>query len=76
MACGTPVIANRRGSMRELIDHNVTGFLVDTPAEALAAIDRAGDLDRAEVRRRAVERFGVERMADEYLALYRRILSR
>ena len=75
MACGTPAIANRRGSMPELIEHGVTGFLVDTPEEALTAIERAGDLDRATVRRHAVERFGVDRMADEYLALYRRILA-
>ncbi|WCT72853.1 glycosyltransferase family 4 protein [Sphingomonas naphthae] len=75
MACGTPVIASRRGSMPELIDDGVTGFLVDTPAEALAAIERAGEIDRAACRRAVVERFSVERMADEYLALYRQILA-
>ena len=76
MACGTPVIASRRGSMPELIEHGITGFLVDSPAEALNAIRRAGDLDRAAIRRRTAERFSVERMADEYHALYNRILSR
>ncbi|RDE04549.1 glycosyltransferase family 4 protein [Sphingomonas aracearum] len=75
MACGTPVIATRRGSMPELIDHGVTGFLVDTPEEALAAIERAGEIDRAACRRAVAERFSVERMADEYLALYRRLLA-
>jgi glycosyltransferase involved in cell wall biosynthesis len=75
MACGTPVIATRRGSMPELIDHGVTGFLVDTPAEAVAAIDRIDDIDRTVVRRAVAERFTVERMADDYLALYRRILG-
>lgn len=75
MACGTPVIAARRGSMPELIDHGVTGFLVDTPAEAVAAIARIDEIDRATVRRAVAERFTVERMADDYLGLYRRILG-
>jgi glycosyltransferase involved in cell wall biosynthesis len=75
MACGTPVIATPRGSMPELIEHGVNGFLVNSPAEAVEAIERAGDLDRAQIRRIAAERFSVERMADEYLALYRRLLG-
>ena len=50
MACGTPVIAYRRGSMPELIDDGVTGFLVDSFDEAVAAIDRIGDIDRAACR--------------------------
>ena len=75
LACGTPVIATRRGSMPELIDDGVTGYLVDTPAQAVAAIERAGEIDRAACRRAVAERFSVERMADDYLALYRRILG-
>lgn len=75
MACGTPVIATRRGSMTELIEHGVTGFLVDTPEEALVAIDRAGDLDRAAIRRHVAERFSIDRMADAYISLYREILG-
>ncbi len=75
MACGTPVIATRRGSMPELIEDGVTGFLVDTPAEAVAAIERAGEIDRAACRRAVAERFSVARMADDYIALYRRILG-
>ncbi|WP_242097521.1 glycosyltransferase family 4 protein [Sphingomonas sp. CROZ-RG-20F-R02-07] len=74
-ACGTPVIANRRGSMSELIDHGVTGFLVDSPQEAVEAIARVDSIDRAACRRAAIERFSVDRMADEYLALYRQILG-
>ncbi|MEG3180246.1 glycosyltransferase family 4 protein [Sphingomonas sp. LT1P40] len=75
MACGTPVIAMRRGSMPELIEHGVTGMLVGSLDEAIAAIDTIGDLDRATIRRAVVERFSVERMADAYLALYREILG-
>jgi glycosyltransferase involved in cell wall biosynthesis len=75
LACGTPVIAARRGSMPELIDHGVTGYLVDTPAEAVAAIERAGEIDRAACRRAVAERFSVARMADAYIALYRDILG-
>jgi glycosyltransferase involved in cell wall biosynthesis len=59
--------------MPELIDHGVTGFLVDSPAEAVTAIERAGDLDRAACRRAVATRFSVERMADAYLALYRQV---
>ena len=75
MACGTPVIATRRGAMPELIDHGMTGFLVDDTAGVADAIARAGDIDRAVVRAAVATRFSVERMADEYLALYRRILG-
>ncbi|GGD46083.1 glycosyltransferase [Erythrobacter arachoides] len=74
MACGTPVIATRRGSMAELIEDGVTGFLVDSTAEAVDAVARVGDLDRETIRRRTMERFSVERMADEYLSLYQEIL--
>ena len=75
MACGTPVIASRRGSMPEIIDDGVTGFLVDTPAEAVRAIERIGEIDRTMVRRAIADRFTVDRMADDYLALYRGILG-
>ena len=75
MACGTPVIAYARGSMPELIEHGVTGFLVDSFDEAVAAIGRLGEIDRAACRRAVERRFSVDRMADEYLALYRRILA-
>jgi glycosyltransferase involved in cell wall biosynthesis len=75
MACGTPVIAPRKGSMPELIEDGVNGFLVDTPDEARAALARIDTLDRTRVRASVAERFSVERMADEYIALYRRILG-
>lgn len=75
MACGTPVIALRRGSMAELIEEGVTGFLIDHVDQAAAAIDAAGALDRATIRRVAEARFGIDRMADAYLDLYRRVLG-
>ncbi len=75
MACGTPVIATCRGSMAEIVDHGRTGFLVGSRDEALTAIGALPALDRREVSRLARQRFSAERMADEYLALYRRILS-
>jgi glycosyltransferase involved in cell wall biosynthesis len=74
MACGTPVVAYRRGSMTEIIDDGITGYVVDTAEQAVAAVERAAALDRAAVRRRAEERFGVERMIDDYLAVYADVL--
>ena len=76
MAAGTPVIANRRGSMPELIDEGLTGFLVAGADEAVAAVGRAARLDRAAIRARAVDRFGQDRMVDEYLAAYTELLRR
>jgi glycosyltransferase involved in cell wall biosynthesis len=70
MACGTPVIAFRRGSMPELIDDGTTGFLVDDVTQAAAAIDVATTLDRPAIRECAITRFGHDRMADAYLAAY------
>ena len=75
MACGTPVIAYRRGSMPELIVDGVTGFLVDTFDQALAAIERAGEIDRAACRQHVERHFTVDRMADRYLELYRQLLD-
>ena len=75
MACGTPVIASRRGSMPELIEDGVTGFLVDSPEEAADAVARIGAIDRRAVREAVERRFSAERMADDYHALYRRVLA-
>ena len=75
LACGTPVIANDRGSMRELIDHGVTGFLVDSVDAAVDAIGRIGEIDRAACRAAVSKRFTVDRMADRYLDLYRSLLA-
>ncbi len=75
MACGTPVIACARGSMPELIEHGVTGFLVDNLDEAVEAVARIGEIDRAACRAAVASRFTVDRMADAYLSLYRRLLG-
>lgn len=75
MACGTPVIATRRGSMPELIEHGITGFLVDSLDEANQAIKRIDEIDRGRVRRAVADRFSVDRMADDYLTLYRRVVG-
>jgi glycosyltransferase involved in cell wall biosynthesis len=73
MACGTPVVACRSGSVPEVIDDRVSGFVVDTIDEAVAALGRIGDLDRARVRRAFDARFTSERMARDYLSIYRRL---
>jgi glycosyltransferase involved in cell wall biosynthesis len=76
MACGTPVIAFRRGSMAELIDDGTTGFLVEDVAGAIDAVDRTADLDREAIRELAVDRFGVGRMVDAYLDAYATVIGR
>ena len=76
MACGTPVIAFRRGSMPELIDDGLSGFLVEDTDEAAAAVLAAGTVDRAAIRASAVARFGRDRMVGDYLAAYHQLLDR
>jgi glycosyltransferase involved in cell wall biosynthesis len=75
MACGTPVIARNRGSMAELIDEGTTGMLVDDVSGAAAAVGRLDRLDRRTIRAIAVDRFGVDRMVDQYVALYRQVIA-
>jgi glycosyltransferase involved in cell wall biosynthesis len=75
MACGTPVIAFRRGSVPEIVEEGVSGFVVDTIEEAVAAVGRIASLDRAEVRAQFERRFTAERMARGYLNIYRKLLS-
>lgn len=76
MACGTPVIAWPCGSVREVVDHGVTGFIVNTIDEAVAALKNISSLSRAAVRRRFEMRFGVETMATNYLRVYSSLLDR
>ncbi len=75
MACGTPVVAFRRGSMSEVIDDGVTGFAVDDLDAAVAAVPLAAALDRGIVRATAERRFSVDRMVEQYLTVYQRILD-
>jgi glycogen synthase len=75
MACGTPVLAFRRGSVSEIIDQGVTGAIVDTMDEAVRMLPRVISLDRRAVRRRFEQRFSSTRMATDYVAIYRSLLD-
>ena len=73
MACGTPVIAFRGGSVSEVVDEGVSGFIVDSIDEATAAVGRLDQLDRERIRAVFERCFSVERMARDYLGLYRHL---
>ena len=75
MACGTPVLAFRCGSIPEVIDNGVTGKVVDSEEEAIAALPRILSYDRRAVRQRFEQRFTVTRMAKDYVSIYRQLLS-
>jgi glycosyltransferase involved in cell wall biosynthesis len=76
MSCGTPVVAYNHGSVPEVIDQGVTGFVVSGEDEAVTAVNRLTMLNRLMVRKRFEERFSVERMVDEYEGLYAAALGR
>ena len=73
MACGTPVIAFNRGSVPEIIEDGLTGFIVEDETSAVGAIGQLSTLSREGVRARFEERFTARRMANEYLAVYRQL---
>jgi glycosyltransferase involved in cell wall biosynthesis len=75
MACGTPVIAFDRGSMRELIDEGVTGAIVPDVQSAAEAVQRVAGYDRGTVHDRAVQRFDSKRMVGEYVSVYEEVVE-
>src|SRR5215212_7350121 len=75
MACGTPVIAFKSGSVPEVIDDGITGFVVPGEAEAVEALGRLSKLDRRQVRTHFEKRFTARRMAEEYLRCYKALVN-
>jgi glycosyltransferase involved in cell wall biosynthesis len=73
MACGTPVIAFRRGSVPEVVEDGTTGFVVNDEAAAAGTLSRIRDLDRRLVRQAFERRFAVRRMAEDYLRTYQKL---
>jgi glycosyltransferase involved in cell wall biosynthesis len=76
MACGAPVIAYNRGSVPEIIETGLTGFIVEDETSAVAAVHQLADLDRSAIRARFEERFTARRMALDYLTAYRALVAR
>jgi glycosyltransferase involved in cell wall biosynthesis len=74
MACGTPVIAYNHGSVPEIIEDGVTGFIVEDEVEAVAALQRIDTLDRKVIRARFEARFAARRMAEDYVEVYESLL--
>jgi len=75
MACGTPVIAFKRGSMPEVIDDGRTGFLVSSVEEVVKAVPRVRAIDRSECRKWVEENFTADRMIDDYVRVYEKIIA-
>jgi glycosyltransferase involved in cell wall biosynthesis len=75
MACGTPVIAFNRGSVAEIVEDGLTGFIVEDETSAVGCVGRLAQLDCAAIRRQFETRFTARRMALDYLATYRRLMS-
>ena len=75
MACGTPVIANRTGSVPEVVEDGVSGFIVQSADEAAAAVGRLGELSREGCRASFENRFAAERMTRDYVEIYERLIA-
>jgi glycosyltransferase involved in cell wall biosynthesis len=76
LACGTPVLTLRWGAAPEIVDDGTTGFVCDSDADLIAAIERVGELDRADCRNAVETRFSADRMVRDHLNLYERLLAR
>jgi glycosyltransferase involved in cell wall biosynthesis len=75
LACGTPVIAWRNGSVPEVIDHERSGFIVESEDEAVRAVDSVSELSRVRCRKIFEQRFDSERMAKDYVGLYTSVVE-
>ena len=75
MACGTPVVAFNRGSVPEIVEDDVTGYIVEDELSAANAVNRITQLDRRQVRKRFEERFTARRMALDYMGAYREVMQ-
>lgn len=74
MACGTPVIAFNRGSVPEVVDDGVTGFIVDSVEESLEALKKVNEIDRRTVRSIFEQKYNAQRMANDYLKIYEQLI--
>jgi hypothetical protein len=75
MACGTPVIAFNRGAVPEIVEHGLTGFVVEDETSAVAAVHKVDRLSRKKIRSRFEDRFTARRMAEDYVAVYRGLID-
>ena len=75
MACGTPVIAYRNGSVPEVLEDGVTGFVVNGLQAAIAAVGRVPEISREQCRKVFEERFSARRMAHDYVQVYERLVA-
>jgi len=75
MACGTPTIAFRHGSVPEIIENGVSGLIVESTEEAVKAVERVKNISRKACRNAFLQRFTVRRMANDYLKLYKQIIT-
>lgn len=76
MACGTPVVALNRGAVPEIVEHGLTGYVVENELDAVVAVRQVPQLSRTQVRARFEERFTAHRMAEDYLAFYRDLAAK